>query len=216
MHLVYLHGYATSPASEDARVIAARLAERGIPLHIPDLNVPDFDHLTMTAILARVAEEIRALSPGAVGLIGNSLGGAAAVNFVHQYRHAEAAGVTKLALIAPAIETAEVWQGLLGEEQLARWRDTGTLDQYHYLYEEWHAVHYGFYEDLTRYPTAQASVNLPTLLFHGTRDEAVDYRASVRFAAFRPHVDLRLLDGDHRLLNHLDAITDAMIDFFGV
>ena len=39
--LVYLHGFASGPASTKAQLFRARLAERGATLAIPDL-APDF------------------------------------------------------------------------------------------------------------------------------------------------------------------------------
>lgn len=217
MHLVYLHGYATTPNYVQARDFAARLAQRGHALHTPDLNVPDFDHLTLTAMLAKTAEVIRALPPGPAGLIGASMGGAAALHFADRYRGAEAGRVTRLMLLAPALALGAGFKAMAGgDDGLTVWRETDALDVYHYDYGETRQMHYGLYADLTQYDSETTDVRTPTLIFHGTHDEAVDYRQSVRYAEARPWVELRLVDSDHQMLDQTDAIFEAMTAFFGV
>jgi uncharacterized protein len=181
-YLLYLHGFSSSPNSNKAQTFARRLAQRGIVLHIPDLNVPTFEQLTLTAMLARVAETIRALPPGPVGLIGSSMGGLTAVHFADRYRHAEGARVEKLLLMAPAFDFMENRVRQLGEEGIARWRETGWLDVHHYGDGTLHRVHYGLVEDMLRYDSYALNLDIPTLIFHGTRDTSVDYQQSVRYA----------------------------------
>lgn len=216
VNLVYLHGFASSPGSNKAQEFRRRLAERGVLLHIPDLNVPDFEHLTLTAMLARVAETVRALPPGSVGLIGSSMGGLVALHFADRYRDREGARVEKLLLMAPAFDFMENRQRQLGDEGLARWRESGWLDVSHYGSETTRRVHYGLVEDIQGYDSYAVQVDVPVLIFHGTNDASVDYRQSVRFAESRPNVDLRLLNSDHQLLDQTDIIFEAMVAFFGV
>lgn len=214
MHLVYLHGYATTPDYVQARDFADRLAARGHTLHAPDLNVPDFEHLTLTAMLARAAETVAALPDGDVGLIGASMGGAVALHFADRYRDAEARRVTKLLLLAPALDLAEGMRLSAGEDGFAHWRASNARPVFHYAYGETRQMHFGLYEDLTRYDSHATDVHLPTLIFHGTSDEAVDYRRSVHYAESRPWVDLRLVDSDHQMLDQTDVIFAAMTGFF--
>lgn len=217
MHLIYLHGYATTPDYVQARDFATRLAEHGQALHTPDLNVPDFNHLTLTAMLEKTADVVRALPPGPVGLIGASMGGATALHFADRYRGAEADRITKLMLLAPALELAAGFRAMVGgDEGLARWRETDALEVFHYAYAETRPMHYGLYADLTQYDSAATDVRVPTLIFHGSHDEAVDYRQSVNYAATRPWVELRLLDSDHQMLDQTDTIFEAITTFFEV
>ena len=218
MHLIYLHGFATTPAYVQARDFAGRLAERGHSLHAPDLNVPDFDHLTLTAMLARTAEAVATLpdDDAPVGLIGASMGGAVALHFADRYRDAEARRVTHLMLLAPALDIVTLRRVEMGEDGLARWRETGSVDTYHWDYGETRPMHYGLFTDLLGYDSDATDVRLPTLIFHATHDEAVPYGQSVRYAKTRPWVDLRLVDSDHQMLDQTDVIFDAMVGFFGV
>ncbi len=215
-HLIYLHGFASSPQSKKAQDLAARLAARGIPLHIPDLNAPDFAHLTLTAMLARVAETVRACPPGPVGLIGSSMGGLAALHFVDRYRAAEAARVSKLLLLAPAFDFAANRDRQMGADGLARWRESGWFAFHNFASGSAEPVHYGLVEDLMQYDSYGVALALPTLIVHGLHDESVPHEQSVRFAQGRPNVELRLVDSDHQLLDQTAVIWSALLAFFGV
>src|ERR1700682_559819 len=79
MHIFYLHGFASSPQSTKAQFFSERLAARGLTLHCPDFNQPDFSKLTVSRMLQAIETGIAALPPGDVILIGSSLGGFVAV-----------------------------------------------------------------------------------------------------------------------------------------
>jgi hypothetical protein len=214
--LIYLHGFASSSTSAKAVDFQQRFAQRGIDLRVPDLNVPNFEHLTLTAVLARVAEEVRAAPPGSIGLIGSSMGGLAALHFADRYRHAEAAEVTHLFLMAPALDFASNRAKALGERGLESWRSSGYLTVQHHAYNETRRVHYGLYEDIMRYDSFSVMLDTAMLIVHGVHDESVDHQQSVRFAEDRPNVDLKLVDSDHKLLDQTDAMWGWMQTFFGL
>lgn len=214
--IIYCHGFASSPSSTKANIFARRFEERGTAIRIPDLNVPNFEHLTLTAMLQRVADEVRACPAGAIHLMGSSLGGAVAVHFADQYRDAEAVRVGKLLLMAPALDFMANRQRQLREEGMARWKETGWREVYHFGYKEQRRLHYGVHEDSLAYDSFGVSLDLPILIYHGTRDETVDYRQSVRFAENRPNVQVHLLDSDHELLDQVDVIWEGALAFFGV
>jgi len=68
-HVIYMHGFASSPQSTKAAFLAERLRRHGIELQCPDFNQPDFEHLTVTRMLGQVDEALAALPPGPVALI---------------------------------------------------------------------------------------------------------------------------------------------------
>lgn len=214
--IIYCHGFASSPGSTKANIFARRFEAQGITCRIPDLNVPDFEHLMLTAMLERVAEEVRNCPPGTVHLMGSSMGGAVALHFADRYKNTEAARLGKLLLLAPALDFAANRQRQLGEEGLAQWKETGWREVYHYGYKEQRRIHYGLHEDTLAYDAYRVSVDLPILIYHGTRDDVVDYHQSVRFAENRPNVELHLLDSDHELLDQVDPIWEGAAAFFGV
>ena len=210
MQFIYLHGLASSPNSKKARLLAERFAERGYTLHVPDLNVPDFAHLTLTAMTGRVAETVRALQSGPIALIGSSLGGLTALAFADRYCTAEAMHVERLFLLAPALDFVENRRRALGEDGLQTWRESGWLDLYNYATGQPERLHYGLLEDIARYEAYAFDRLIPITIFHGKRDESVDYHHSVTFSQGRSYVDLNLVDSDHELLDQVDVIWAAI------
>jgi predicted esterase YcpF (UPF0227 family) len=67
MRTLYLHGFASGPASSKAAFFRDRIPS----LEVPDLAAGDFEHLTVTSQLD-VIERVAAGDP--VSLIGSSLG----------------------------------------------------------------------------------------------------------------------------------------------
>jgi hypothetical protein len=215
-HYFYLHGFASSPMSNKAQDFSKRFAVLGIPLHVPDLNVPSFERLTLTGMLEKVTEEIYALPLDDVCLMGSSMGGAVALHFSDRYRHAEAARVTKLFLMAPAFDFAANHWHDLGEDGIARWRETGAHKFFNYAAGGLKAVHYGLFQDLQGYDSYALSLPQPILIFHGRNDESVDVEQSIRFAETRPNVNLRVVESDHQLLDQTDVMWAAARTFFGI
>ena len=221
--VLHLHGLGSSPASDKAVVLGERLRRRGVTYLVPDLEVPSFERLTLTAVIARVAE-LAAATPGPLALVGSSFGGLAALHFLDRHgdldgrRVGAAARVGRLVLLAPALDLLDDAErrrerGELGDDWLERWRRDGFLDLPHAASGEERPVHYGLVEDLRGYDSFAVDLDIPTLIYHGRRDESVPYKQSLRFAGDRPVVDLRLVDSDHRLTGWLEAIGDGIIDF---
>lgn len=209
-NVLYLHGLGSAPSSNKGRFYEKRLGERGAEVRLPDLNVPDFEHLTLTAMLERVAAEIHAIpaDSGGVALIGSSMGGLTAIHFADRYKDTrEGKRVEKLILMAPAIEFSR---------DNPVWRKNGYIMWYHFGYKEERPLHYGLIEDVRKYDSYAVKIKQPILIYHGTRDESVDYQESVRFAQGRSNVDLRLLDSDHQLLDKTEDMLTGIVEFLGL
>jgi pimeloyl-ACP methyl ester carboxylesterase len=199
MTVLYLHGFASSPQSSKATFLRDRFAERGVPVHTPDLNLPDFSTLTVSRMLEQVGERIDSLAPGPLVVIGSSLGGFVAVQTAVRYPDR----VQSLVLLAPALDFGPTApQGL----SLADWRRAGTLNVYHYAYGRPMAIHYALYDDAARYDAMQADLRMPVLVFQGKNDEAVDPATVDAWSRQRPNVQLHMLDDDHQLSHSLDYI----------
>lgn len=215
-HFIYLHGFASSPASGKAQAFKAHFAQRGIVLHIPDLNVPSFERLTLTAMLEAVAALVRSLPDGAVNLIGSSLGGAVALHFADRLKGAEGGRVARLLLLAPALDFEANRINQLSEAGVRAWRESGWLTVFHYGENAERRVHYGLLEDMLTYDSFAVQLQQPILIYHGVHDESVDYRQSVRFAQSRPNVALRLVESDHQLLDQIETIWAEAVQFFNL
>jgi pimeloyl-ACP methyl ester carboxylesterase len=194
---LYLHGYASSPASRKAQYFRSRFGEYGVELQIPALDGGNFPGLTLTGQLEAVA---RYLDSPAV-IIGSSMGGYLAALLAA--RHPDL--VKRILLLAPAFRFAHRWKERMGAEAVAEWRRTGRFAQYHYglKQESWigpQLIDDGeLYED---YP----EVTQPALIFHGQRDDVVPLEDSIEFQARRPNVRLQVFDSDHELGDVLDAM----------
>ena len=216
-HLLYLHGFASSPRSSKACYLAGRLAEHGVALDCPDLNEPDFATLTTTRMLQQVAARLRRLPPAPVVLIGSSLGAFAALHFAERAaEEVPAHPVERLVLLAPAFDFGRAGMPSLGAAGLARWRRDGWLEMQHHAYGEPRRVHYELYDDAGRYDSFAVRTTVPALVCHGRRDEVVDPAMVRRFAGGRPHVRLVMLDDDHQLGGSLERLWTETAAFLGL
>ena len=186
---VYLHGFASSPASKKARFFAEKIPG----LVVPDLSDRDFFGLTITKQLDVVR---RAAGRSRVAVIGSSLGGYLAA--LYAARHSSE--VERVVLMAPAFHFAERWAESLGSAKVASWEATGRLAMFHYGDQEEAALGWGLMEDARRYE-AEPDVKQPCLIFHGVNDDVVPVELSQEFAKGRPNVRLMELNSDHELLN---------------
>jgi pimeloyl-ACP methyl ester carboxylesterase len=202
--LVYLHGFASGPASRKAQFFQERLAELGIGLEIPDLAEGDFSRLTLSGQL-RVVE--RASRGGPVVLIGSSMGGYLAA--LYASRHPE---VEKLALLAPAFSFSSRWLETLGQAAAEEWERTGVLKVFHYGEGREMPLGHQIIEDALQYE-AYPHCAQPTIIFHGKKDRVVPPEYSAAFAGQNPSATLHLMESGHELTDVLDDIWMEMERF---
>jgi pimeloyl-ACP methyl ester carboxylesterase len=202
--LIYLHGFASSPASSKARELARRFADEGITLEVPDLARGDFERLTVTGQL-EVVEQLAGGQP--VQLIGSSLGGYVAA--LYAARHPE---TDRVVLLAPAFQFAKRWRQWIGEEQLSRWASNRYLEFFHYGLGANQRLHYRFLEDAEAYEDFP-SMPQPCLILHGRLDEVVPWELSRKFVSYNPMSRLEILESDHQLLDVLDQVWERVRGF---
>ncbi len=212
-HVIYLHGFASSPSSSKATWYRRELAALGIDFRCPDFNQPSFETLTITRMLEQTRAAIETAADGPIALVGASLGAFVAL-------HAAAADrtgrVDRLILLAPAIDFGGNRLRQFGEHGIDEWRRTGKLTVYHFSDGTLRDVGFGLYEDAARYDALTLDVSLPALAVQGRRDDIVDPRAVEQWASTRPYVDLRLVDDDHQLKAVMPYIWDESVKFFGL
>lgn len=195
--LIYLHGFASSPASVKAGFFRDHFERWGIDCRVLDLNEPSFSTLTLSRSIGRVLDEVGTLPEREpLALMGSSLGGLVAAQSAARLPGRVAA----LVLMAPAFHAPVIWERLLGPEEMGRWRATGWLSVEHPAYPRPQPLHYAFYEDLRRQDTAPPAVDCPSLVFHGRRDDVVDPPVSREFGQRNPSARVVLLEDGHDLL----------------
>jgi pimeloyl-ACP methyl ester carboxylesterase len=217
MDVLYLHGFASSARSSKAAFFAGRFAARGVSVAIPDFNEPDFEHLTISRMLGQVRDTLEAMPPGPTAVIGSSLGAFVAVlAAAAQAEWNLRARIERLVLLAPALDFGRVRFADLGDAAIARWRESDRLEVQHHAFGRTLPLHFGLYEDAGRYDADALGLDLPTLIFQGTRDTVVDPQVPVRWSAGRPNVQITFLDDDHQLLSSLETIWTATCRFLQI
>jgi pimeloyl-ACP methyl ester carboxylesterase len=213
-HVIYLHGFASSPASSKAVRFERELTRRGVSYACPDFNLPSFEDLTVTRMLGQTGDAVRSAPRGPVALIGSSLGAFVAVHAAAQDRAARTGGarIDRLVLLAPALDLRDGPQGA----DVDHWRRTGRLRVFHHAWNEHRDVGFALYEDAARYDALGLDLPLPMLVFQGTRDESVDPGMVERWARSRPNVDLRLVDDEHQLSASVEEIWSESARLFGL
>jgi pimeloyl-ACP methyl ester carboxylesterase len=191
---VYLHGFASSPASSKAQYFKTRFAERGIALEIPPLDGGDFEHLTLSGQLGVVERHVGGRS---CVLLGSSMGGYLAA--LYAARHPE---VESLVLLAPAFDFWTRWTESMAPDTLLAWQSTGKLTMFHYGEKRKRDVDFGLIEDARRYP-GYPDFPQPALVLHGVRDDIVPVDYSRRFCAKHANAELHEFDSGHKLTNVL-------------
>lgn len=204
MKFIYLHGFASSPASRKAQFFADKLRQAGAAVEVPALESEGFAQLTVSGQL-RVIESVAAGQP--VRLIGSSMGGYLAA--LYASRHPE---VEKLLLLAPAFGFAERWRLRLGETLFQQWQDTGYLEVPHYATNTVQRVGFGLIRDGLQYP-AEPAFTQPAWIYHGIADDVVPVDFSRQFVAQHPHARLIEKNSGHELTDVMAEIWEEAKDF---
>lgn len=199
---LYLHGFGSSPLAKKAVAFAERFPE--LAFARPDLRVPSFEHMTLSAMIAATRA---AIGDDRAVIVGSSLGGLTAARTAERDPRVRA-----LVLLAPAFQLAARWRAMLGDA-FAAWEATGWRDVTMTTGEP-ARLHFDFIRDLERVDVGVPAIAVPTLIFHGTRDDVVPIAHSRAFVAANPHARLVELDDGHELMAALPAILDGSAAFF--
>ena len=216
MVVIYLHGFASSPESSKATFFAERFGATGITFLCPDLNQPRFSTLTISRMLQQLEKRISSLPPGEIVLIGSSLGGFAAIEAAARQVGAARHPISRLILLAPAVELEWDRWSEVGPGGIERWRDTGDVEVFHYALDRAERLKFAFYEDAARYHPASRELALPMLIFQGWKDESVSPEIVQRFVRRQPAATLHMLDDTHQLKNSLEFIWDKTATFLSL
>jgi pimeloyl-ACP methyl ester carboxylesterase len=210
-HVVYLHGFASSPASGKAQRFKRECDARGMSFACPDLNLPSFETLTVTRMLDQTREAIEAAGEGPVMLVGSSLGGFVAA---HAAARDKTGRVERLALMAPAFDFGGNRLRQLGPAGIDEWRTAGSIEFFHYADSRPRRVWFTLYEDAAQYDAFNLQIRQPVHIFQGRNDDTVLPATVAAWAEGRPNVDLHWYDDGHQLADSVEDIVAVSISRF--
>jgi len=204
LKFIYLHGFASSPASRKAQFFAEKLRAAGATVEVPALESDGFENLTVSGQL-RVIEAVAAGAP--VSMLGSSMGGYLAALYASLHPEVE-----KLLLLAPAFGFAERWQLRLGAEKFADWRESGYMEVPHYATNTVQRVGFGLISDGLTYPSEPAFTQ-EALIYHGLADDVVPVDFSRSFVSKHPNAILREKQSGHELTDVMAEIWEESQEF---
>jgi predicted esterase YcpF (UPF0227 family) len=186
-HLLYLHGFRSSPKSAKARLVAARVARDhpSVTWWCPQL--PPSPRAAMDLVLQGVADWPR----DAMAVIGSSLGGFYATCVT------QATGC-RAAVLNPAVHPARDLARQIGEH--AAWHD--PTQRFHFAPE--------FVDELRALEPGPLRDSSKLLAVIAKGDEVLDWR---EMAARYPGSTLRILEGGDHALSDFDAHLGEVLDF---
>jgi hypothetical protein len=202
---LYLHGFASSPASFKARRFKKRFAERGIALEVPALDEGDFESLTLSRQRALV-ERLLAGAPRPHVLVGSSMGGYLAL------LHAEAHPVDALVVMAPAVNFVERWRLRLPADEAAEWERTDRRMVQHFGAKTALPLRFDLLRDAPRH-SAWPVVTAPTLVLQGANDETVPLELVQEWVDRTPVARMVTYDSGHELQDVAEELCSETFRF---
>ena len=186
-HLLYLHGFRSSPGSAKARQVAARVRERHPQVTWWCPQLPP----SPQAAMAMVMQGIERWPAAAMGVIGSSLGGFYAT-YVAQNKGCKAV------LLNPAVHPARDLAGYIGEQ--TAWHDPRE----HFFFEP------RFIEELRALECGPLTHPENCFAIIAKGDEVLDWR---EMTGRYPGAAIRLLEGGDHALSDFDQHIDSVFQF---
>jgi uncharacterized protein len=200
--VLYLHGFASSPAGRKIALLREAFAGSDFQLVAPDLNRPSFERLDFDAMVEAAVAEAGKTRPAIV--IGSSLGALVALEAARR-------GVAApLVLVAPALGFGARWT-----EKLAP-GDPVTF--FHHGQGRDLTIHRRFFEQMARVDADEDAPTVPVTVVMGENDESVPF-AGVERTWRRWKESGRLAEGsrfvaipggDHGLVDHVGEIASEV------
>ncbi|CAM3471614.1 YqiA/YcfP family alpha/beta fold hydrolase [Polaromonas hydrogenivorans] len=189
-HLLYLHGFRSSPQSAKAQKMAALMAERHPAVRWWCPQLPPSPQQAMALLQAGIAD----WPAESMAVIGSSLGGFYATAVAERQD-------CKAVLLNPAVDPARDLASYIGEQ--TTWQNPGE----HFFFEA------RFVDELRALQAGPLKVPHNYLAIIARGDEVLDWREmAARYAGAR----VRLLEGGDHALSDFDAHLPAILDFLAL
>lgn len=193
-HLLYLHGFRSSPQSMKAQKMAAIVRQRHPAVHWWCPQLPPSPEAALRGVMDEIAGWPRQAGYQSLAVVGSSLGGFYATAV------AERMGC-KAVLLNPAVEPARDLARYIGEQ--TAWHDP---DQ-HFFFEP------RFVDELKAQHAGPLKTPENYLAIVAKGDEVLDWREmAARYAGSR----LRILDGGDHALSDFDTHVPEILDFLAL
>jgi hypothetical protein len=195
MRHVYLHGFASSPLSRKAMYLADVLKRVGVEMFIPDLNVPNFEHVTLTAMV----EEAEHHLDEPVVLWGSSLGAWVAATVAARNPDR----VFKLMLLAPAFEFPRNFPPRVAE-LIPAWKRGETVPIFHHRFQKEVPLGPDLWRDCARW-AGSPSVTTPAYVLAARYDGVVPLPPIEAWAQAN-RAQLEYIDATHEMVEDLPGV----------
>jgi pimeloyl-ACP methyl ester carboxylesterase len=206
--VLFIHGFASSAKAAKADFLRKRFKKLpNVELHVPDFNVTsvDFEHLTVTGMINRLRQYLLDYNLDNTCFIGSSLGALVSLHYAHRFGN-----VRRLLLLAPLLfyRPFSASKGMLEQ-----WNNEGSIDVFHYAFNENVPLSYNFHLDGLNY-ARHLPPPAPVHILHGKNDDLVPIQNSREYAENYPDsVKLTELESDHMLHDQFDVIWEHTTSF---
>lgn len=207
----YLHGFASSPKSRKADYLRKYLSRYNVEFKTPDLNVPSYEHITLTAQIECLSKEIKNAADGDVYIIASSMGALCALHLMSNANQAITRRVKGLMFLAPSFDFIESRRDILGADKIMEWQKQGSLSVYHYSLGKNVKVSSDLINDILKYDSYKVNIKVPITIIHGKQDKEVSYEQSIQFSQHRNNVSLLIVDSDHSLSSEKQLIWSSIV-----
>lgn len=189
-HLLYLHGFRSSPQSVKARTVARHMAAQHPAVRWWCPQLPPSPREAMALVMQGIADWPR----GSMAVIGSSLGGFYATAVAEQTG-------CKAVLLNPAVDPARDLANYIGEQ--TSWHDP---QQHFFFLPE-------FVQELRQLSGMGLRQPANYLAVIAKGDEVLDWREmTVRYAGSH----IKLLEGSDHALSDFDALMPDVLAFLGL
>jgi pimeloyl-ACP methyl ester carboxylesterase len=205
--ILYLHGFASSPAGRKVSALRELLADRDLEIVAPDLNVPSFQNLDFEAMVQLAEREAKRDDPAVI--VGSSLGALVALEASRRGTR------PPLVLIAPAVGFGSRW--------IEKLPPGDPLHFFHHAAGRELPIHRRFFEQLAALEVDREAPGVPVIVVMGARDESVPFElvrsvwerweSSGRLSSGSRFLEIP--EGDHGLVEHVAVIAREIAGLAG-